>query len=144
MRARPVFTVAATLTIIMAGSSHAPPPSYLTSLFPDDAWERCCDAVKRLYEPAALRGYRIYVFPEIVAAGFVVRETYGGELPGPDAESWLFFVDEVPPANWGHPCRVIFVTTATCELVDYKCQFPPANVDEFRDVTEEARALLGE
>lgn len=31
------------------------------------------------------------------------------ELVSPDTETWLFFVDECPQANWGHPCQYIFV-----------------------------------
>lgn len=31
------------------------------------------------------------------------------ELVSPDTETWLFFVDECPLANWGHPCQYIFV-----------------------------------
>lgn len=144
MRVRPVLATVTTLTLIMAGSSYATPPSYLSSLFPTDGWEKCCAAVKQLYEPAALREYRIYVFPEIVGPGFVVEEIHGGPLKGPDAESWLFFVDETPPADWGHPCRVVFIATDTYELTDYRCLFPPANFDQFRDVTKEALALLCE
>jgi len=145
MRVRPVIIAMIAFTFVMTGSSFAPPPpSYISSLFPDDAWEKSRNAVKQLYDPAELREYRIYIFPEIVGPRYVVRELHGEPLEGPDAKSWLFFVDEVPPADWGHPCRVVFITTDTCELTDYECRFPPANVDEFRDVTKEALALLCE
>ena len=145
MRVRPVITAMIALTFVMTGSSYAPPPpSYISSSFPDDAWEKSRNAVKQLYDPAELREYRIYIFPEIVGPGFIVEEIHGGPLKGPDAESWLFFVDEVPPADWGHPCRLVFITTDTCELTDYECRFPPANFDEFRDVTKEAPAFLRE
>jgi hypothetical protein len=144
MGAKPVYAATVTLAFIMAGPSHASPPSDLSSLFPGDGWEKCRAAVSKLYDPAALRGYRIYVFPKTVAPAFVAEEMYGGPLPGPAAESWLFFVDEVPAANWGHPCRVIFITTGTCKLTAYECLFPPTNFDEFRDVTKEALILWDE
>lgn len=31
------------------------------------------------------------------------------DLNSPAKESWLFFVDDVPQANWEHPCRYVFV-----------------------------------
>ena len=144
MRITPVYAATIALTFVMTASSHAPPPSNLSSLFPGDGWEKCCAAVKQLYEPAALREYRIYVLPEIVGPSYAAQELHGEPLEGPDAESWLFFVDEVPPANWGHPCRLVFITTDSYEITEHECQFPPANVDEFRDVTKEALALLCE
>jgi hypothetical protein len=125
----------------MTNSADTPPPSDGHRLFPDESWANACDAIRRLYTPEELRGYRIYVFPEIVGPGFVVEEINGGRLRGPDAESRLFFVDEAPPANWGHPCRLVFITTDAGEVIDYECRFPPANVAEFRDVTAEAAAL---
>ena len=30
-------------------------------------------------------------------------------LTSPVGESWLFFVDDQPQANWEHPCRYVFV-----------------------------------
>jgi hypothetical protein len=144
MRPRPYVAGIVVLTLIMAGSSFAPPPSYISSLFPGDGWEKSCHAVKQLYDPAELRDYRIYVFPKIVGPGFVVEEVYGEPRKGPDAESRLFFVDEAPPADWGHPCRLVFITTASYDVTEYECRFPPANFDEFRDVTKEALALLCE
>ncbi len=144
MRPRLFSNVSVALTLIMAGSSSAPPPSDIHRLFPDDAWGRSCRAVQQLFDPEKLREYRIYVFPKVVGGGYIVEELYGETLRGPDAESWLFFVDEAPPADWGHPCRVVFVTTDAYEVTEYACQFPPANFDEFWDVTKEALAFLHE
>ncbi len=144
MKLRSFLAATIALTFIMTGSSYAPPASYISSLFPDDAWEKSCNAIKQLYDPAELREYRIYVLPETVGGGYVVEVPYAEPLRGPDAESWLFFVDESPPANWGHPCRLVFITTASFDITVYEGQFPAANVDEFRDVTKGALALLGE
>ncbi len=130
--------------LIVPAPSFAPPPSDLRPPFGTvEAWEKSCEALAQLFDARKLRDYRIYVLSETAAAGYVVEVPYGEPLRGPDAESWLFFVDEMPPANWGHPCRLVFVTTDAYETVQYECQFPPANVDEFRDVTGEVRALFG-
>lgn len=144
MSGKPVFAATIALTFIMTGPSFAPPPSDISSLFPDDAWEKSCDAIKQLYDPAELREYRIYVLPETVGGGYVVEVPYAEPLSGPDVESWLFFVDEIPPANWGHPCRVVFVTTDAYDKVQYECQFPPENFGEFLDVTKKVLDLLYE
>lgn len=29
------------------------------------------------------------------------------------SENWLFFIDDIPPAKWYHPCRYIFVDKST-------------------------------
>lgn len=36
-------------------------------------------------------------------------EIFYFQLTSPDTESWLFFVDETPMANWGHACQYAFV-----------------------------------
>lgn len=46
------------------------------------------------------------------------------ELTSPATESWLFFVDEVPFANWGHDCRYVFVDM-NGKVSIYKESMPP-------------------
>jgi hypothetical protein len=133
------------LTLVAAVPSFAPPPSDLCPPFgTEEAWEKSCEALGQLFDARKLREYRIYVLPETVAGGYVVKVPYAKPLSGPDAESWLFFVDEIPPANWGHPCRLVFVTTDAYETAQYECQFPPDNFGEFLDVTEKVLAFLRE
>jgi hypothetical protein len=40
--------------------------------------------------------------------------------PNPFQESWFFLIDDYPNANWGHPCRYVWVDTQTgnYEVVD--------------------------
>lgn len=46
------------------------------------------------------------------------------ELTSPDTESWLFFVDEKPLANWGHDCQYAFVDM-NGNVFTHKASMPP-------------------
>jgi hypothetical protein len=112
-------------------------PTEMKRLFPNEnAWAKSCGAVRELYGPGELTAYRIYIYPRAVDAGHVSRDVRGNLYAGPDAASWLFFVDEAPPANWGHPCRLVFVTTKTYDVWPQVCSFPPADVEDFIEITE--------
>ena len=45
-------------------------------------------------------------------------------ITSPGTESWLFFVDEDPLANWGHDCRYVFVDM-NGKISSYKKSMPP-------------------
>lgn len=34
-------------------------------------------------------------------------------VPSPSYESWFFFVDENPGADWWHPCKYVFISTVS-------------------------------
>ena len=38
---------------------------------------------------------------------------------------YLAFVDPSPTANWGHPCRYLFVESKTQRIREIPAQFPP-------------------
>ncbi len=51
-----------------------------------------------------------------VFAEYVVRSDnnpinlhYSGQVSCPYNQNWVFFVDDLPLANWNHDCRYIFV-----------------------------------
>lgn len=46
----------------------------------------------------------------------------------PQDSCWLFFVDEMPLANWGHPCKYVFVNISSgkCDIIE--ANTPPYNL----------------
>lgn len=66
----------------------------------------------------------------------------------PDQDAWLFFVNETPRANWGHPCYYIFVC-ANKEIKNIEANFYPTNpslmeMDQMKEsiVTQNARMAI--
>ncbi len=43
----------------------------------------------------------------------------------PFQENWVFFVDDMPPAFWNHPCRYVFFDVFTGEYLVYNDDWPP-------------------
>jgi len=63
-------------------------------------------------------------------------------IKSPDFDSWFFFLDEMPLANWGHPCKYVFVNIKDGTVELKMQQFPPdlENFDiliEYRPVTND-------
>ena len=40
-------------------------------------------------------------------------------------ESYLFFIDQAPMANWGHPCRYLLINCESAEARSFAARFPP-------------------
>ena len=38
-------------------------------------------------------------------------------IMSPDCESWFFLIDLQPSAEWGHPCKYVFVNTKNASLI---------------------------
>ncbi len=49
----------------------------------------------------------------------------------PQNNSWMFFVDEIPFADWSHPCKYVFVNinSGMCNIID--SYSPPLNINIF-------------
>jgi len=56
--------------------------------------------------------FNIYMYPSVSTAQFCVTRN-GDTIHNPYAFSRLFFIDEMPLYNWGHPCSYIFIDTVT-------------------------------
>lgn len=82
---------------------------------------------------------RIYLFKE-KSQGAVAIENWRGTLSFDQGPGWLFFVDDIPRANWEHPCRFVLVTTAG-EIVVTKSTTPPKNMAVFSEVTPPTESL---
>lgn len=92
------------------------------SISKDAAYE----LVKKQVSDKPLNEIDIYVTPDMLPANTQVT-TMSEEFTSPDSESWLFFIDEIPLiANWGHPCKYIFVDAFGNVTVHEKTMPPSA------------------
>lgn len=66
----------------------------------------------------------ISVFEEKLPANTEIQ-LLGTSLNTPKYESWTFFIDDNPLANWGHPCRYAFVNIANGNIKIIKQNMPP-------------------
>ena len=89
------------------------------SISKDAAYE----LVKKQVSDKPLNEIDIYVTPDMLPANTRVT-TMSEEFTSPNCKSWLFFVDEMPMENWGHPCKYIFVDTSGKMVVHKGTQFP--------------------
>lgn len=64
--------------------------------------------VKKELTAFSLDSIDIYTYAQPIIANSNV-ETLIHSISSPDTPSWLFFVDEMPKQNWGHPCQYVFV-----------------------------------
>lgn len=44
-----------------------------------------------------------------------------------DRQAYLFFVDREPLANWGHPCRFVFIEVDGGQIRSIDSRLPPFN-----------------
>ncbi|GAH75218.1 unnamed protein product, partial [marine sediment metagenome] len=56
----------------------------------------------------------------------------------PATDAWVYFVDEVPAANWGHPAKIVYVDAMNGEPSEADCQFPLKMLPAFNGITEGA------
>jgi len=95
-----------------------------SSISRTDAYELVIDQVL----DGSTEGKWAYVSYEPVKAGTVVESWYSSiELP--QEEGWFFFIDDLPWANWEHPCRYVFVDL-TGDITVYTATTPPTNIRE--------------
>ena len=70
----------------------------------------------------------LYYYPKLVNTDSIllVNKDF---LISPPSESHMFFIDEHPYQNWGHPCRFFFVNVKDGTLSTEVCLFPPENIE---------------
>lgn len=100
----------------------------------EQAWEM----VRARQEIAAQKDVRVFVAPEPLASGTVIRTWHKSvTVPAAMKQAWFFFIDLAPQANWEHDCLYVFV--ALCGgayevlpgrlppdmLAQMVCVFPP-------------------
>lgn len=81
--------------------------------------------VKEQLKDKPLNEIDIYGTVEMLSAHTKVISVGNEDIISPDCDSWLFFVDEIPLiANWGHPCKYIFVDAIGKVSVYERTMFP--------------------
>lgn len=80
----------------------------------------------------------VYNSPAPVRAGTVVEDVMGNKFDAPATDAWVYFVDETPAANWGHPAKIVYVDAMNGEPSAADCQFPLKMLPAFNGVTEGA------
>lgn len=87
--------------------------------------EQAYELVKKNLKGFSLKDIDIYVYPEVLPPNSEIERIVDDPLASPEVESWMFFVDEIPVyADWGHPCRYIFVDSHSHVLVVKDDIFP--------------------
>ncbi len=71
--------------------------------------------------------------------GSITVENWKTKLYIGDGPGWLFFIDDVPLANWEHPCRYVLVKK-TGDIVVVKGTTPPKNIASFVKMSQ-AKAI---
>lgn len=80
------------------------------------------------------QGRRIYAATATVETPSVSVPTWEGEVTVSGGPGWLFFVDDVPTANWTHACRYVLVGQDGAVHVQ-KATTPPKAMDAFTELT---------
>ena len=58
-------------------------------------------------------------------------------LQSPSYDSYVFFIDEYPYKNWGHPCRFLFVDCSSGIVSTMTASFPPNDIFEWEVIKNE-------
>jgi len=76
---------------------------------------------------------RIYVYLDKFE-GAVTVETPKRTIHMGNGLGWLFFIDDVPLANWAHACRFVLVTESG-EIQVERATWPPITIGRFKELT---------
>lgn len=76
--------------------------------------------------PEGIQGKAVYVSIEPLSGGSII-DSWGLSYKVPDSfkQAWFFFIDDMPDANWEHPCRYIFIETDTNTSHILSAKTPP-------------------
>lgn len=109
----------------------------------EEAYERVQQVIDREWEKV-----EVFMCKSPLAEGEKI-EVLGGESVYVKASGWVFFVDEMPYANWGHDCFYAFVDKETGRVDTLRRMMPPVSfegMEQLRRVvpllTEEDRVLF--
>jgi hypothetical protein len=83
------------------------------------------------YQIVLSEGLGDHLGPEKIYAGKAVLpprtiiKSWKDQVVSPEGESWFFFIDDHPAANWGHPCRYVFVDAQSGAYSEVEMLTPP-------------------
>lgn len=85
--------------------------------------------------PEGAQGKAIFASAQPLAGGTAIG-SWGFTYTAPDSfrQSWYFFVDDQPEANWEHPCRYIFIDIDTNESHILTAKTPPDKLTSLRSL----------
>jgi len=92
------------------------------------------EALRTMLEKQVLKeslvGKRVYVSRKpIPGRKYIYTWRMKVQVPPKFSRAWFFFVDDMPEANWEHPCRYVFVDVKTHDSEVVKASLPPKNLD---------------
>ena len=73
----------------------------------------------------------VYCLDDGVGSGALILTADGQELKNPYDSAYVYFVDDIPAANWAHSCRYCFVNVANGTYTIENQRFYPVNHDSF-------------
>jgi len=82
-----------------------------------------------------IEGRWVYVGVKIMKANTGIK-AFNEVYKSPSFDGWFFFIDDHPWANWGHPCRYVFVNITTGEYQIISASMPPDNIHQMKRLTK--------
>jgi len=79
--------------------------------------------------------YWLYAYNKSMTKSLEIK-LVSNEIKSPDFETWTYFLDEIPFANWSHDCRYIFINKENGKLTVRKEKLPPSDMNEWSIITE--------
>jgi hypothetical protein len=99
--------------------------------------QQAIDKVLNEILPADTGNINLYITTDVYTGSENIEMPDGSLILNPFENSYVFFVNDYPFANWNHPCRYIFICQATGEYsVVYKNVYPLGVNDDFTVVLE--------
>lgn len=82
-----------------------------------------------------LDNYNIYVHHTALDANDTIYLEDGTFIINPFQSAWCYFIDEMPSAGWGHPCKYYFVDQNINRHVVFDKDIYPVNYIDFESVS---------
>jgi hypothetical protein len=96
--------------------------------------EEAYDIVVQQGLNGTVEGKNIYVMSDPVPANSVIEVWFKDPIVLPDAEGWVFFIDDQPFANWEHDCRYAFVDAETGAYTEIAARMYPKSIEEMEEL----------
>jgi len=98
--------------------------------------------VKELYK-GQLERRALFAAPQIRTKGSRIADWRNPAKLSVDDDSWFFFVDEHPGANWEHPAKYVLVNKISGAVRSAAAKTPPLEMLEMKGMNPEAVSQLG-
>lgn len=85
----------------------------------------------------------VYTIDESIGSNVSIYTAVGDELTSPYDNSYVYFIDDIPMANWAHPCRYCFVNQINGALTIIDENIHPCNYELFKRIGVQARVARG-